>query len=70
MSIANTIEIGTQNGRYVGTYCGTAANKALFRFGTDRIAAWLNGANDPTFDHFVTDYAIEVKKGGTFASCN
>ena len=60
----DTIEIGTQNGAYVVTYFGPHANKMLFRFGTDRIAAWLNGADDIALAHYATDYAVAVSFRG------
>jgi hypothetical protein len=32
----------------------------LFKFGTDRIADFLNGADDTTLAHYATDHAVEV----------
>ena len=56
----NTIQIGIQNGKYVGTYFGGHALKMRFMFGTDRIAAFLNGADDLKLAHYATDYAVEI----------
>ena len=58
----DTIELAQQNGQWVGTYFGAAALRAWRKFGTDRIARYLETENDSDVAEFLAAGDITIRR--------